>query len=326
MPATHLRGTLRLRRLRRDRRPRRPQAAARPLPPRPRRPADPPRPASSPPSRAGLDDAGYRDKIRGELRRFVARGRSSTTQTLDRFLARLRLRRASTSPTTTTGPALTARCSADPRRGPGVLPGLRAAAVRPDLRAARRRTAWSPSRRGWCWRSRSATTWPRRARSTTRSARSSTSTRSSASTTTSARRACRTCSSRGSPTRFLEPLWNAELHRPRADHRRRVARRRHAAAATTTTPARCATWCRTTCCSCSAWSRWSRPTYVDRETVRDEKLKVLQALRPMTPQDVDRLHRRAASTAPGLVDGVAGRRLPARTPSTPTAAPRRSSR
>lgn len=30
------------------------------------------------------------------------------------------------------------------------------------------------------------------------------------------------------------------------------------------------------------------PTYVDRETVRDEKLKVLQALRPMTPELVDR--------------------------------------
>ena len=61
-----------------------------------------------------------------------------------------------------------------------------------------------------------------------------------------------------SPTRFLEPLWNAALHRPRADHRRRDRRRRRAAAATTTRPARCATWCRTTCCSCSAWSRWSR--------------------------------------------------------------------
>jgi glucose-6-phosphate 1-dehydrogenase len=30
------------------------------------------------------------------------------------------------------------------------------------------------------------------------------------------------------------------------------------------------------------------PTYVDRETVRDEKLKVLQALRPMTPELVER--------------------------------------
>ena len=30
------------------------------------------------------------------------------------------------------------------------------------------------------------------------------------------------------------------------------------------------------------------PTYVGRETVRDEKLKVLQALKPMTPADVDR--------------------------------------
>ena len=30
------------------------------------------------------------------------------------------------------------------------------------------------------------------------------------------------------------------------------------------------------------------PTYVDRETVRDEKLKVLQALKPMTPDDIER--------------------------------------
>ena len=45
------------------------------------------------------------------------------------------------------------------------------------------------------------------------------------------------------------------------------------------------------------------PTHVGRETVRDEKLKVLQALKPMTPDDVDRdtvrgrYDRRAASTA-----------------------------
>ena len=46
------------------------------------------------------------------------------------------------------------------------------------------------------------------------------------------------------------------------------------------------------------------PTYVDRETVRDEKLKVLQALKPMTPQDVERCTV-AGQYAPGLVDGAA---------------------
>ncbi len=46
------------------------------------------------------------------------------------------------------------------------------------------------------------------------------------------------------------------------------------------------------------------PTYVDRETVRDEKLKVLQALRPMAAQDVGRLTV-AGQYGPGLVDGAA---------------------
>jgi glucose-6-phosphate 1-dehydrogenase len=44
------------------------------------------------------------------------------------------------------------------------------------------------------------------------------------------------------------------------------------------------------------------PTYVGRETVRDEKLKVLQALKPMTPADVDRDTVRGRY-AQGLVDG-----------------------
>jgi glucose-6-phosphate 1-dehydrogenase len=46
------------------------------------------------------------------------------------------------------------------------------------------------------------------------------------------------------------------------------------------------------------------PTYVDRETVRDEKLKVLQALRPLQGADVDRAVV-AGQYAPGLVDGQA---------------------
>jgi glucose-6-phosphate 1-dehydrogenase len=45
------------------------------------------------------------------------------------------------------------------------------------------------------------------------------------------------------------------------------------------------------------------PTYVGRETVRDEKLKVLQALRPMCPDDVDRDTVRG-SYGQGVVDGA----------------------
>ncbi len=47
-------------------------------------------------------------------------------------------------------------------------------------------------------------------------------------------------------------------HRPRADHRGRDGRPREGAPTSTTGPARCATWCRTTCCSCSRWWRWNR--------------------------------------------------------------------
>ncbi len=46
------------------------------------------------------------------------------------------------------------------------------------------------------------------------------------------------------------------------------------------------------------------PTYVGRETVRDEKLKVLQALRPITGEQVDRSVV-AGQYLPGLVDGKA---------------------
>ncbi len=46
------------------------------------------------------------------------------------------------------------------------------------------------------------------------------------------------------------------------------------------------------------------PTYVGRETVRDEKLKVLQALKPMSPEDVDRDTVRGRY-GQGLVDGAA---------------------
>lgn len=64
------------------------------------------------------------------------------------------------------------------------------------------------------------------------------------------------------------------------------------------------------------------PTYVDRETVRDEKLKVLQALKPMSPDDVERCTV-AGQYGPGLAEGVAvpGYRDEVENP---TVAPRRS--
>ena len=46
------------------------------------------------------------------------------------------------------------------------------------------------------------------------------------------------------------------------------------------------------------------PTYIGREAVRDEKLKVLQALQPMAPADVDRDTVRGRYGV-GLVDGAA---------------------
>ena len=56
---------------------------------------------------------------------------------------------------------------------------------------------------------------------------------------------------------IFEPLFNQKY----VDTCRLRWRRKKASAhapATTSRPGRCATWCRTTCCSCSRWWRWSR--------------------------------------------------------------------
>ena len=98
---------------------------------------------------------------------------------------------------------------------------------------------------------------------------------------------------------LLEPLWNASAHRPRPDHRGRDASASAAAAATTTTPARCATWCRTTCCSCSAWSPWSRPTTLrPRDACATRRSRCCGRCARSTGRDVDRARPCAASTAP----------------------------
>ena len=114
-------------------------------------------------------------------------------------------------------------------------------------------------------------------------------------------------------------------HRPRPDHGRRDRRRGEPRPPTTTSPARCATWCRTTSCSSSAWSRWSRRRALDAEAVRDEKIKVLRALRPITGQAASRMTVRGQYRA-GAIDGGAGAAATSRSWARPTAAgPRPSS-
>ena len=49
----------------------------------------------------------------------------------------------------------------------------------------------------------------------------------------------------------------------------------------TSRPARCATWCRTTCCNSLCILAMEPPASSDPDAVRDEKLKVLRALRPI---------------------------------------------
>ncbi|MGX9787934.1 glucose-6-phosphate dehydrogenase [Mycobacterium sp. MMS18-G62] len=61
------------------------------------------------------------------------------------------------------------------------------------------------------------------------------------------------------------------------------------------------------------------PTYIDRETVRDEKLKVLQALKPLSDDDIAR-QTVTGQYGPGLVDGavVDGYRQDAENPDSTT--------
>ena len=112
-----------------------------------------------------------------------------------------------------------------------------------------------------------------------------------ASTTTWARRRCRTCWCCASPT-ASSSRCGTEVHRPRADHRGRGGRRSStietgemigSRSATTRASARCATWCRTTCCRCCAWWPWSRPGRWTPTSSATPRSSVLHCLRPLTP-------------------------------------------
>ena len=83
---------------------------------------------------------------------------------------------------------------------------------------------------------------------------------------------------------LFEPVWRAaHIDHVQISVNETLAWR--TVAATTTTPGRCATWCRTICSSCSAWWRWRRRC-VSTPRLCATKLKVLQALKPISGLDV----------------------------------------
>ena len=81
------------------------------------------------------------------------------------------------------------------------------------------------------------------------------------------------------------------------------------APSTTTTPARCATWCRTTCSSCSTLLSMEPPVSFSADEVRDEKVKVLHAIKPPPAEEVPEL-RRARPVRAGRGRGQGGAGLP----------------
>ena len=133
-----------------------------------------------------------------------------------------------------------------------------------------------------------------RASSTSACWRSSTSTRSSASTTTSARRPSRTCWRSASPTACSSRSGTATTSTTCRSPPPRTSASAPARA-TTTTPARCATSCRTTCSSCCALLCMEPPVDFTADEVRDEKVKVLHAIR-RRPRTRSRRWRSARST------------------------------
>ena len=114
------------------------------------------------------------------------------------------------------------------------------------------RPGWRRRKRGSSSKSRSAGTGQALRRSTTRLARCSSSRIFTASTIISGKSWCRTSWRCVSPTRCSSRCGTT----PTLTTSRSPSRRRSAsvgAAPITISPARCAIWCKTTCCNCCAW-------------------------------------------------------------------------
>ena len=120
--------------------------------------------------------------------------------------------------------------------------------------------------------------------------------------------------------RHLRADLEPPLRRPRADHRRARPSASKGAAATTRSRARCATWCRTTCCRCSRSSRWSRRVVQRRRRPRREGEGVPRdhADRGYRSRHRARAVRRRARSSARRCPAIARKRASRRTPNTET--------
>ena len=226
---------------------------------------------------------------------------------------------------TTTIPRPSPRCASE--LGEAKRP-LHYLAVPPSLfatvsRAAGRSPA-APRTRAWWSRSRSAATARRRARSTALLARYF--------PEESIFRIDHYLGKEPVQNIALHPLRQRDVRADLEPQLRRAASRSpwprisacRIAAASTTRPGRSAMWCRTTCCRCWRNLAMDPPTGEEHEAMRDQKARLLQAVRPL---DAGARGARpvcaAIATCTGVRAGLDGRdlRRGASCTSTPGAGP-----